>query len=163
MKTINVKLDPSSIDNAIKELEDYKEALLKKVKLFVNALAQDGISVANARLASTYGDSTNGSIGFGLDDAGNIVSATISLDGSDALFIEFGSGIVFNAETHPLAGKFGYGPGTYPGQTHVPVPGYWYYGGGKLSVGTGASMPMYKAAETMRNNAIMRASEIFRS
>ena len=170
MKTIKVKLDPDSIDNAIEEINDMREDILSKLKIFVNLLLQDGVTIANTKLNSTVGDSTSGVIGFGLDDGGEIISATISLSGSDALFIEFGAGIAYNTgQQHPLASEFGYGIGTYPSK-HPPNkainPGYWFYReGGELvkSLGTGASMPIYSAAETIRNNVIMRASEVFRS
>lgn len=172
MKTIKINLsDSSAVENAIKEIEAYQKELMSKIKLYVETLAQDGVAVANARLGSTVGDSTQGSIGFGIDDSGNIVKATISLGGKDALFIEFGAGIYYNnGNAHPKAAEFGYGVGTYPSKTppnKAINPGYWWYrdDGGNLrfSIGTQASMPIYHAAETMRNNAIMRASEIFRS
>ena len=66
-------------------------------------------------------------------------------------------------------GEFGYGVGTYPSKNppnKAMNPGYWYYReNGELvrSIGTGASMPIFTAAETMRNNLIKRASEVFRS
>ena len=163
---VEIKLDSSSIDDAIKQIEDYRKDLLKKLKVFTNALLQKGVSVANARLASTQGDSSGGAIGFGVDDGGNIVSARITLSGTEALFIEFGAGIAYNTGAQdPKAAEFGYGPGTYPSK-HPPnkaiTPGYWYYGSGQRSIGTEASMPIYYAAETMRNEAIKTASEIFR-
>lgn len=168
-KVIKINLNSSdSIEAAIAELERYKEDITTKLTTFISVLQNDGISVARTSLASTVGDSTNGSIGkVDVDSSGDIISATIYLSGNDALFIEFGSGIAYNTGTeHPYAGEFGYGVGTYPSE-HPPNrainPGYWYYGSGKRSIGTGASMPMYNAAETMRNNLIMRALEIFRS
>ena len=169
-KVIKVKLSVSSIDNAIKELQTYREELNDKLQQFINVLLQDGVVVANAKLSSTIGDSVEGVIGFGVNAGGDIMSATISLEGKDALFIEFGAGIAYNTgNQHPYNGELGYGPGTYPSK-HPPSkginPGYWYYReDGQLmkSIGTQASMPIYSAAETMRNNAIQRAIEIFRS
>ena len=169
-KVIKCKLDSDSIDKAIGEIVTYRESIQTKLNELVTMLLQDGVTVANARLASTIGDSTSGVIGFGVNSGGDIVSATITLSGSDALFIEFGAGIAYNTGTqHPLASEFGYGVGTYPSK-HPPSkgmnPGYWFYReDGQLvrSIGTQASMPIYHAAETVRNNAIMRATEIFRS
>ena len=167
---IKCTLDTNSIQAAIDEIRAYREDLNNKLQQFVSLLVQDGVTVANARLSSTKGDSTQGTIGFGLNNDGDIVSAIISLEGKDALFIEFGAGIAYNTGIqHPDADEFGYGPGTYPSK-HPPNkainPGYWFYReDGELvkSIGTQASMPMYHAAETIRNNAIQRASEIFRS
>lgn len=169
-KVIKCKLDVDSLQNAIDELKEYRDSINDKLQQFVAALLEDGITVANARLNSTIGDSVEGVIEFGINADGDIVTATISLEGSDALFIEFGAGIAYNTGMqHPYAGEFGYGVGTYPSK-HPPNkainPGYWYYReNGELvkSIGTQASMPIYHAAETMRNIAIQKAIEIFRS
>ena len=166
-KVIKCTLETNSIQKAIGEIRAYREDLNNKLQQFVSLLVQDGVTVANARLSSTKGDSTQGTIGFGLNNDGDIVSAIISLEGKDALFIEFGAGIAYNTGMqHPDAGENGYGPGTYPSKTppnKAINPGYWYYGSGKRSIGTEASMPIYHAAETIRNKAIQRASEVFRS
>lgn len=167
---IRCKLDTDSLQRAINEIRTYREELNNKLQQFITSLMQDGVTVANARLSSTVGDSVQGVIGFGVNNGGDIVSAIISLEGADALFIEFGAGIAYNTGMqHPDAAEFGYGPGTYPSK-HPPNkainPGYWYYReDGELvkSIGTQASMPMYYAAETIRNNAIKKAVEIFRS
>lgn len=164
MKKISIKLDSAEIGKAIKEIQEYREELNKKIELFVDALIHEGMNVAKARLASTRGDSTDASVdSFYISSTGDIIKAVIYLEGEDALFVEFGAGIVFNPVDHPLAASLGYGPGTYPGQTHVPMPGYWYYGDGKLSVGTEATMPIYGAAEHMRNVIVQKANEVFRS
>lgn len=169
-KVIKCKLDSDSIDSAIKEIQAYREDIQEKLNEFVSRLSQDGVQVASARLSSTVGDSTDAGISYTVSSSGDIIAATISLLGSDALFIEFGAGIAYNTGAqHPLASEFGYGVGTYPSK-HPPSkgmnPGYWFYReDGQLvrSIGTQASMPIYHAAETVRNNAIMRATEIFRS
>ena len=130
-KVIKCKLDTASLENAIKELQDYRKGIEDKVIVFVNLLLQDGIVVANARLGSTIGDSTDAIVGFNVNDGGQLVSAKISLSGPDALFIEFGAGIAYNTgNQHPKASEFGYGPGTYPSK-HPPNrainPGRWVY------------------------------------
>lgn len=172
-KVIKFTLDPREIDRAIKELREYREELNQKLEEFITLLLQDGIEVARTQLMSTVGDSVEGIIGFGVDNNGDIMSATISLDGKDALFIEFGAGIAYNTgRQHPLADKFGYGIGTYPSKTppnKAMNPGYWIYREPPrsenvvVSIGTQASMPIFTAAETMRNNLIKRALEVFRS
>jgi len=171
-KVIKVKLDTNSIQSAINELEEYQDDLNRKLYRFIDALIQEGVTVANAWLGATQGDSTDAEIGYGINDEGDIIYATISLEGPDALFIEFGAGIAYNTGAqHPYAGEFGYGIGTYPSK-HPPNkainPGRWVYGhdydGDPLwSIGTQATMPIYHAAENMRNNAIKKALDIFRS
>ena len=164
MKTIKIKLDESSIDDAINELKEYREEIQDKLKSFMESLLSVGYTEASDRASSFMGDSQPASVEQKyIVKTKNRIVATISLVGKDAIFIEFGSGVVFNPTDHPWAGKTGYHIGSYPHQTHVPVPGYWYYGGGKLSVGTEAKMPIYFASEAMRNDAVQKALEIFRS
>lgn len=162
-------LSTRSLTNGIKELNDYRRSLEQKTQDLIIALKEDGVQVANAYLASTVGDSTEGTIGFQVDHSGDISKAVIFLSGKDALFIEFGAGIAYNTGAqHPYAGELGYGVGTYPSE-HPPNkamnPGWWVYGHDDgtplISIGTQASMPMYHAAENARNTAIKKAMEIF--
>lgn len=174
MKKITINLsDSGSLDKAISEIKSYRESLERKTKDLIDALLREGIVVANIRLASTVGDSKDARVdSVYVDSSGEVTKALIFLDGKDALFIEFGAGIAYNTGAqHPLASEFGYGPGTYPSE-HPPNkginPGRWIYGhtdDGKplWSIGTGASMPIYGAAEHMRNVLIQKVSEIFRS
>lgn len=169
---IKCKLDTDSLDRAIKEIREYRESFNDKLKAFFNALLEDGRNVAQSRLQSTLGDSVEGVITVEMLDAGSdTLTAVITLMGNDALFIEFGAGIAYNTGMqHPYASEFGYGVGTYPSANppnKAINPGYWYYreeGNEKVvrSIGTQASMPIYYASETMRNNAVKRAIEIFR-
>lgn len=170
MNTIKCELSVSSIRSAIKELQDYRESFAEKINDFVDALVKEGITVAKIQLASGQGDSTASVDAFYVEADGNITKAIIALNGEDALFIEFGSGIRYNnGNSHPYAKQFGYGVGTYPSE-HPPNkainPGYWWYGekgeGLHLSFGTEATMPIYHAAETVRNLKIQKAIEIFK-
>lgn len=162
MKTIKVELTESSIDNAIDELRDYREGLKDRLKVFVENLVTAGVQVAKLWVASGQGDGKNAFVNYLINPSGDIVKAEIFLKGKDAVFVEFGAGIHYNnGNAHPKAAEFGFGVGTYPGQTHAINPGYWWYrDDGKnlhLSLGTQATMPMYHAAETIRNNLIYEA------
>ena len=167
---IKVELSTSSIDAAIKQLRDYRQRINEKMEEFVRILANDGVVVANASLASVEGDSTDASVGVEVNAEGNIVKAVIFLQGKDALFVEFGAGIYYNnGDAHPLAAEFGYGVGTYPsknGHNRAINPGYWWYkddnGTLNLSLGTKAAKPMYEAAQNARNTAIMTAMSVFK-
>lgn len=175
MKKISFKLGSAEIDRAIKELREYRESLEKKIELFVDSLLSEGIKVASLRVASTQGDSKLPDVIYDINPQGDIVKATIAIVGSDVLFVEFGAGIAYNTgKQHPKASEFGYGPGTYPSKNPPNKginPGYWYYSdydsvGDTVrtrSIGTEATMPIYGAAESMRNNVIKKAVEIFRS
>lgn len=171
-KVIKCKLDADSIQNAIDELKAYRKSIYDKLEDLMNALLQDGSIEAMTRLGTTVGDSTNAVIEKTVPiKSGDKVVATICLVGKDCLFVEFGAGIYYNnGNAHPYAAEFGYGVGTYPSE-HPPNraihPGYWWYKGADgakhLSLGTQASMPIYYASEHMRNNAVARAVEVFRS
>lgn len=95
-------------------------------------------------------------------DARFIVRAT----GDSVLFIEFGVGNIGHG--HPEAADNMMGPGTYPGQTHVPVPGWWYLPkeiqettGKETSIGNPASMPMYNAVKYLEQHLEQIAREVF--
>lgn len=170
-RVIKVELSPDSIDDAINEIEQYREGLENKLKIFVGTLTQKGVKVAKMAVVASRGDSTDAYVDYTVDStSGEIITATIFLQGTEALFIEFGAGIAYNTgQQHPMAGEFGYGVGTYPSK-HPPNkamnPGYWWYkdenGQKQRSIGTEATMPIYKASETVRNNIIKEAINVFR-
>ena len=177
--TRHIRLDlgsPSSCQKAIAEIEAYKNEIKQKLTTLVNSLVNEGIKVAAIRISSAQGDSKRPDVDYEINSDGDIIRATISLKGHDALFIEFGAGIAYNTgKQNPWASELGYGPGTWPSE-HPPNrainPGYWYYNtsdssgakvSGVRSIGTEATMPLYGAYESVRNNAIRRAVEVFRS
>ena len=167
MRTIRINLNKSgSIDAAIKALQDYRTGLKDKVKALVEALAKDGVDVANAWVMASQGDSQKPNVIYQVNESGDIIKAEVSMTGKDVLFIEFGAGYYYNETDPPHAAEFNYGVGTYPGQKHAFQRGWYYYdesGEKAYSHGTEGTYPMYHAAETMRNNAIKRALETFSS
>lgn len=169
MKNIKIKLDPNSVDDAIAELKAYRASLMDKLKILIGQLVQDGVEIARVKVSASQGDSTDAYVDYTVSPEGDIVKASIFLQGTDALFIEFGAGIAYNTgEQHPKADEFGYGPGTYPSK-HPPNkainPGYWFYRDDsknlQKSIGTEATMPIYHAGNTIRNNLIQKAIENF--
>ena len=173
MKSITITLDNNSIDKAIQEIQDYRDSITEKLKILINQLTQEGVTVARYWVDKAQGDSTDAFVDYTVDStSGDIIRAQIFLQGTDALFIEFGAGIAYNTgKQHPYASELGYGVGTYPSE-HPPNramnPGAWVYGhdddGTPLwSIGTEATMPIYNAGDVIRNLAITKALEIFRS
>lgn len=171
-KVIKCKLDVDSLEKAIKEIDTYQEELMSKLEAFMDALLSVGVAEASGRASSYAGDSKPAKVvvEYLLKDKDKLL-ATIALVGEDAIFIEFGAGIYYNnGNFHPKGAELGYTIGSYPSE-HPPnraiKPGFWWYkgsdGGKHLSLGTQATMPIYFASETMRNNAIQKALEIFRS
>lgn len=172
-KVIKSKLDIDSLQKAIDELETYQSNFNNKLKAFMDALLENGLKVASDRVSSVVGDSEPAMAGkeYVVSDGERLV-ANIYIVGKDVLFIEFGAGIAYNSgEQHPYADQFGYGIGTYP-SAHPPnkaiSPGRWVYGHNedgspKWSIGTQATMPIYYASESMRNEAVSKALDVFRS
>lgn len=159
-------LSRSSINNAINELKAYKRELVNKNDIFVRRLAEIGLNVVNMKVRQALGDSDDATSKAYVDSLGKLVKAEIHLTGKDSLFLEFGAGIYYNTPgQHPLEDEFGYGVGTYPGQTHA-FDDYWFYtdeqgNTGQISYGTQATMPMYSASIEMYQEVTRIAREVF--
>lgn len=154
-KTISFGLNAREIDAAAKEIQAYRLDLSRKVRDFVTELSKVGVSVVKAVISDVSEEDLPGAWDVQTNAAsnGDIASATITLTGNKVLFIEFGAGIRYASPQNPRAAELGYGPGTYPGQSHVPAPGYWFYKGDDdethKSYGNRAYMPMYHASEAI--------------
>ena len=165
-KKISMTLSRSSINNAINELKAYKRELVNKNDIFVRRLAEIGLNVVNMKVRQALGDSDDATSKAYVDSLGKLVKAEIHLTGKDSLFLEFGAGIYYNTPgQHPLEDEFGYGVGTYPGQTHA-FDDYWFYtdeqgNTGQISYGTQATMPMYSASIEMYQEVTRIAREVF--
>lgn len=170
-RTIN--LDTKEIKALIKELNNYSNNIPKLCRLFFMELANIGIDVVNANYGIGLGDSSKDhKCEYQFDEEGNVIRCKILVTGKDILFIEFGSGIRFNnGNTHPYAHELGYGVGSYPHQKHAYDPNGWYYrvpSGSKdgvlhHSLGTQATMPLYKASMEIISKIEEVAEEVFSS
>lgn len=167
---IHIRLSPESIQQAREDLNAYREKLNAKLEEYLDELAKIGINVIKVNVAQAVGaDDRNVNIDTEITRNGSKTSMRITVTGKDLLFIEYGAGIRFNnGNIHPFAHQFGYGVGTYPGQTHALDPNGWYYRkpkgkGGKLyhSYGTEATMPVYKAWLSIQENAAEVAKRVF--
>lgn len=155
--TIN-PLDKKSIDEAIKQLEQYKKDFLAKEELFVKRLAEIGVSVASTGFALADYDGIN-DVQVTMTQSGT--TATITAFGEAVGFIEFGTGIR-NPEwndsgmdyTPPKHGTYGEGQGKRPKG--------WYF-----KLGEGAKMHTYgnppaEAMRTARDVMIERVIQVAR-
>lgn len=167
VKTIKVELSENGIREAINALESYQNDLKQKVEVFVDKLAKIGVNVINAVMRGVPEEEQAGAwnVTVNQNKKGDVISATISLSGDRVLFIEFGAGIRYASPEHPMSQELGYGAGTYPGQTHVPIPGYWFYtdeaGEKHKSYGNRAYMPVYHASEALILEISSIAKEVF--
>ena len=104
-KVIKVKLDPQSIADAIKEIEEYKANLERRVRLLLKRLTDEGVQIAKAKVVE-HGiihdtNLTNSINGFVMGNAG-----FIRVDDEHAVFFEFGTGPKGASAPHPLGGSY---------------------------------------------------------
>lgn len=168
---IRVELSDASIDAAVAQLTAYREKLNRVGNEIAEKLSQLGYQTAYLIMNEhIYSGDTIGSLT--VEEVGP--AKYILKAGSQALlFFEFGAGI--NGGGHPLAGEFGFGPGTYPGKGHWNNPHGWFYETddpdlivkyGKDGQGLGHSygnpphMPMYLASREMRDELLNVAKEV---
>lgn len=167
-KTINISLSQSSIQNAIKELEQYRQNLIDKNTRFVQGLAELGIPIIDSNMAGAQGDSSpSHNTYIRLNSFGGYSKADLVVEGTDLLFIEFGAGVHYNGSAgsspNPKGAEFGYTIGSY-GKGHG-TEDFWFYedesGAKHMSHGTEATMPVYKASIEIVQNIRRIAKEVF--
>ena len=157
-KTIQIKLTNKSIGSAVKELRRYSAWVAEKEAELRSRLAMMGASVASIQFARAIYTGTN-DISVRVDDTGSV--AVIYAEGSALLFIEFGAGAHYGYG-HPLAGQFGYGPGTYPSDKgHWDDPNGWWFGSGQHTYGNPPAAAMYSAVKEITENVTRIAKEVF--
>lgn len=160
-RVIRFSLDSAGIQGAIRELRDYQQRLRTKCAELSERLAQYGLQRAQMEYDAAIYDGTK-DVTVNVEERGENTYAIVA-SGRTVLILEFGAGIY--GDGHPLAGEMGYGPGTYPGQTHVPDPGYWWFtdenGKSVYSYGNPPSMAMYMTSVELMSEIERIAREVF--
>lgn len=104
-KVIKVKLDPQSVADAIKEIQEYKADLERRVRQMLRMFTDNGIRIAKAKVVELgiIHDSklTNSIYGFVRDNVGYL-----RVDDENAVFFEFGTGPKGSSDPHPLGGSY---------------------------------------------------------
>lgn len=171
-KVISFTLDPSSIDKAIREVQQYKaeiarktEQLRQRVSTLIAWRASQGFSSALVD-DIINGEVRNGSVDVQVDERGGIT--VIIANGEDAAFIEFGAGVYYNGSVgsspHPKGAELGMTIGSYgKGHGAKNVWGFYEDGELKLTHGTPAAMPMYNAMKEVCADIANIAKEVFGS
>lgn len=166
-KTIKIDLsDGKSLDNAIKQIQEYQKNLPRKVQILIDRLAKEGLQVVQSTMESVP-DEEKGSYYTEIvnNSKGDIIGAAIRLTGDKVLFIEFSAGITYGTDSYPLPSGDKYGMGTYPGKGHWDSPyGWWYVdeqGNKHHSYGNRAYMPMYHAEVEIISQVSNIAKEVF--
>lgn len=167
-KVIKMRLSHSSIRNAIREIEEFKQEFNFKCSLFVQRLAEIGLETINEHKYGRGDSDFNDMHTYvWLEESGTKVKATLVLAGKDVAFIEFGAGISYNGEggsPHPYGQSLGMLIGSY-GKGHGLEESWVYFdrdsGQYKTSYGTEAAMPMYYADQKIIKSFFSAAQEVF--
>lgn len=170
MKKIKFSLSSSSVNNAIKELTEYKNGINDKCQTFVSRLAKLGIPIIETQINKAHGDSDpTHKTRIELTQLMGFSQARLILDGKDILFIEFGAGVHYNGSAgsspNPMGAKFGYTIGSY-GEGRGKYDRWQYIaptGEYVKSQGTQATMPMYEADKEIIRNIKTIAKQVFAS
>lgn len=125
---IKVRLSPAGIKQAQKELKAYKSSFDKRLREFVNRLAEEGLQVAKLRFSTAAYDGDNDVVVRVEQDG---TKAKIIASGKAVLFIEFGTGVSYREHDSWL-----YAHGTY-GDKKGANPNGWVYAG---EPGTGGQL-----------------------
>ena len=165
MRKIKVELSPASIENAIRDIEQYQDDVEQKCQEVCEKLASIGavgISLGFSRAIYTGDNSFNVEVEKADVDgkSGYIVSVT----GGAVLFIEFGAGVTYAKDNvHPLSAQFGMGVGTYPGQKHAFDENGWYLPGPghQHTYGSPPNMPVYNTAKDLEAEVEKVVREVF--
>ena len=161
-KIIKMSLSADSIDNAIKELEAFRDSLERKKDKLLERLANIGVKEASVRFTTAIYDGVNDS-SVSLETVSD--GYAIVANGHAVAFIEFGAGVYHNpVEPYPnprpegIVGIGEYGKGYGKRQA-------WGFKSedGELVItrGNPAAMPMWYASEEMRSNIQKIAQEVF--
>lgn len=167
---ISISLSEASIDNALKDLREYKADFIRKTKIFqeriANALAHEAETGFNGATLEDFTDGSQvlGNVDVSVDIRGDIT--VVVANGEDAVWIEFGAGVYHNGSPgtspHPKGTELGLTIGSY-GKGYGKKKAWGYFDGAELKVthGTPTSMPMAKAVTKICNEIITIAREVF--
>ena len=160
--TITCDLSEQGIEQAIKELNAFKQAFLEKEKQLLEGLADIGIREASVRFTTAMYDGVN-DVSVSLNKANN--GYVIEAKGKAVAFIEFGSGVYHN------------GGEPYPNPRPQGIVGIGEYGKGMgkrrawgyknendelvITRGNPAAMPMWYASEEIKNSVLKVVKEVF--
>ena len=173
-RTITIDIfNPASIDAAVKEIRDYADWVKRKTdelrERVAYFIAKDASAVFNTAVADDLiGEgAVIGSVNVVVEDNGNMT--LVIANGEDAVFMEFGAGVYYNggvgSSPNPLGAALGYTIGSYGrGNGAKAVWGFKGEDGAlHLTHGVPASMPLYRALQSVVNDIEQIAQEVFRS
>lgn len=170
-KVIRFGLSVREIDKAIRELEQYKQELIRKTDLLRERVAERLAELARSGFAGAVvddlvkGGQRTAQVDVSIDNKENITIVIAS--GEDAIWAEFGAGVHHNGSVgsspHPKGSEFGFTIGGYgKGMGKKDTWGFYEEGELRLTHGAPASMPMYNAVKTVCDEISEIAREVFK-
>lgn len=169
-KIIRFGLSVRDIDRAMRELEQYKQDIIRKTDLLrekvagrLEELSRDGFAGAVVDDLLKGGQRT-AQVDVSINQRGNIT--LVIARGEDAVWVEFGAGVHYNGSAgtspHPKGSELGFTIGGYgKGMGKKDVWGFYEDGKLRLTHGAPAIMPMYNAVKTVCDEIAEIAREVF--
>jgi len=181
-KTITVDVfNPASINAAVREIRDYSRWVQRKTDelrervaelisnqaqaVFNSSVAESGFMVING---NPVDDTRFGEVTVTVQPEGNNTTVVIA-NGEDAVFMEFGAGVYYNGPVgtfvNAWGAELGFTIGSYgKGNGRKEVWGYRGEDGEiHLTHGVPASMPLFKAVQSVIRDIVQIAREVFAS
>ena len=171
MTNIKVPLSVKGIDNAIKQLQDYKKSIKEKSRLLIEKLGDYGLQVCRAKVVEMDINDTGRLLStIGGYYSPDLNSGFITVDCDYAVFVEFGTGTRGIGKPYPageIMAEVGY---HYMGGTKYVtlLDGRvgWYYptndGTWRFTEGLPSRPFMYETALEMRRRLDSLVEEVFR-
>lgn len=166
------ELTPNGIDQLISDVEQKQKFLREKSDELAKRLAKVGEDTAREIMGQHVFDGDT-LASLHTEHRGPAHYA-VRAESEGVLFLEYGSGLKGYGHPEPE----GYGPGTYPGQTHAFSPSGWWFRtddprlirrydkkgqGWGHSYGNAPAMPMYNGVKSVEQNLQKVAEEVFNS
>ena len=169
-RTITVPLSEAGIKDAIKKLQEYKKWILERANILVERVAREIATEAQAGFSSAFGDDLLSGDGRASDATVTVETnggtSIVRASGRDVVFVEFGTGVYHNtpagSSPHPKGAELGLTIGSFgKGNGRKEVWGFYDGGELRLTHGTPAALPMYRAAKVVAGRIGEIAQEVF--
>ncbi len=170
MKNIEVRLDPKSVANAIKELQAYKKEVEQKARLLVQRLTDYGADIARIKIVD-MGAVYSGELLSGVDGYFSplLNAGYVKVTSDHVAFVEFGTGVVGQQSPHTNGeylskASWGYATGQKIFTTKDGKVG-WIYptddGSFRFTEGMKSRPFMYQTALELQREFPRMAKEVF--
>lgn len=170
MKKIEIRLDPKSVEKAIKELQAYKKEVEQKARLLVQRLTDYGADIARIKIVD-MGAVYSGELLSGVDGYFSplLNAGFVKVTSDHVAFVEFGTGVVGQQSPHTNGeylskASWGYATGQKIFTTKDGKVG-WIYptddGGFRFTEGMKSRPFMYQTALELQREFPRMAKEVF--